>query len=182
MYAYSQGMPNKTIYVSDDDLPLFQRAQELAGGTLSAAISAALRRYVEVEEGRQQGYDEIIVRVGPGLGRKQRFSGVLLAEGGRSSSTGYEAFKVYRSRTGKFVLHADRTNHFSQGADDEQYLSGWRAWVGNWSTDQSWSMAQGEQTLTVVDTVEELRALIPDDLYVLVEEAAEQPAVEDLDI
>ena len=52
-------MPNKTIYVSDDDLPLFQRAQEIAGGKLSAAITAALRRYVEVEEGRQQGFEEV---------------------------------------------------------------------------------------------------------------------------
>ncbi|MEU4196725.1 EXLDI protein [Kribbella sp. NPDC026611] len=174
-------MPNKTIYVSDDDLPLYKRAQELAGN-LSSAISVALRKYVEMEEGRLEGYDEITVRVGRGTGRKQRFSGVLIAEGGRSSSTGYEAFKVYRSRTGKFVLHADRRSQYNVGADDERYLTGWRSWVGNWSSDQSWSMAQGEQTLTVVDTVEELRALVPEDLYVLVEEAAHQPAVEDLDI
>jgi EXLDI family protein len=174
-------MPNKTIYVSDDDLPLYKKAQELAGN-LSSAISIALRKYVELEEGRLEGYDEITVRVGRGTGRKQRFSGVLLAEGGRSSKAGYEAFKVYRSRSGKFVLHADRRNTFSQGADDEQYLSGWRSWIGNWSTDQSWSMAQGEATLQVVDSVEELRDLIPEDLYELVEEAADQPAVEDLDI
>ncbi|NUR96504.1 MAG: EXLDI protein, partial [Kribbellaceae bacterium] len=42
-------MPNKTIYVSDDDLPLYKRAQELAGN-LSSAISIALRKYVELEE------------------------------------------------------------------------------------------------------------------------------------
>ena len=174
-------MPNKTIYVSDDDLPLYKRAQELAGN-LSSAISIALRKYVELEEGRLEGYDEITVRVGRGAGRKQRFSGVLLAEGGRSSKNGYEAFKVYRSRTGKFVLHADRSNLYSVGADDEQYLSGWRSWIGNWSTDQSWSVAQGEATLDVVDTIEELRALIPDDLYALVEEAGRHPTVEDLDI
>jgi EXLDI family protein len=174
-------MPNKTIYVSDDDLPLYKRAQELAGN-LSSAISIALRKYVELEEGRLEGYDEITVRVGRGAGRKQRFSGVLLAEGGRASKSGYEAFKVYRSRTGKFVLHADRSNLYSVGADDEQYLSGWRSWIGNWSSDQSWSMAQGEATLYVVDTIEDLRELIPEDLYELVEEAAGQPAVEDLDI
>jgi EXLDI family protein len=174
-------MPNKTIYVSDDDLPLYKKAQELAGN-LSSAISIALRKYVELEEGRLEGYDEITVRVGRGAGRKQRFSGVLLAEGGRSSKNGYEAFKVYRSRTGKFVLHADRSNLYSVGADDEQYLSGWRSWIGNWSSDQSWSMAQGEATLDVVDTIEELRALIPDDLYALVEEAGRHPTVEDLDI
>src|SRR6266508_450958 len=145
-------MPNKTIYVSDDDLPLYKKAQELAGN-LSSAISIALRKYVELEEGRLEGYDEITVRVGRGTGRKQRFSGVLLAEGGRSSKFGYE-----------------------------RYLSGWRSWVGNWSSDQSWSMAQGEATLHVVDTLEQLRELIPEDLYELVEEAASHPTVEDLDI
>jgi EXLDI family protein len=174
-------MPNKTIYVSDDDLPLYKRAQELAGN-LSSAISIALRRYVELEEGRAEGYEEITVKVGRGTGRKQRFSGVLLAEGGRSSKNGYEAFKVYRSRTGKFVLYADRSNLFSVGADKEEFTSGWRAWIGNWSTDQSWSMAQGEATLEVVDTLEELRALVPEDLYELVEEADSHPVVEDLDI
>ena len=73
-------VPNKTIYVSDGDLPLFQRAQELAGGNLSAAITAALGRYVDLEEGRREGFDEIIVRVGPGKGRKVRFTGVFLGE------------------------------------------------------------------------------------------------------
>ncbi|BCB75612.1 hypothetical protein Pflav_020220 [Phytohabitans flavus] len=81
-------MPNKTIYVSDDDMPLFRRAQELAGGNLSAAISTAVRRYVDIEEGRQEGYDEIIVRIGPGKGRKQRFSGVLLGEWGVPRASG----------------------------------------------------------------------------------------------
>ena len=37
--SYDVHVPNKTIYVSDGDLPLYQRAQELAGGNLSAAIA-----------------------------------------------------------------------------------------------------------------------------------------------
>ena len=61
-------MPNKTIYVADDDLPLFQRAQELSGSNLSATITRALRRLVELEEGKLEGYEEITVRVGPGAG------------------------------------------------------------------------------------------------------------------
>ncbi|WP_328331608.1 EXLDI protein [Kribbella sp. NBC_00382] len=177
-------MPNKTIYVSDDDLALYKRAQELAGN-LSQAISTALRRYVEMEEGRLEGFDEITVRVGRGTGRKQRFSGVLLAEGGRSNKNGYEAFKVYRSRTGKFVLHADRSNLYDHAGTvngEEQDTTGWRSWIGSFSSNQTWSMAQGESTLHIVETVEELRDLIPDDLYTLVEDAAEQPTVEDLDI
>lgn len=176
-------MPNKTIYVSDDDLPLFRRAQHLGGGNLSAAISAAIRRYVEVEEGRQEGYDEITVRVGAGAGRKVRFSGVLLGEWGRSTSSKSESIRVYRTRTGKFALHIERTPEWtSRSADGTDWSTGWRAWVGNWSANQTWSYTQGVATLNVVESLEEVRELIPDELYDLVAAAADQPPIEDLDI
>ena len=55
---YDAAVPNKTIYVSDGDLKVFQRAQELAGGNLSAAIANALRRYVDVQEGLKEGFAE----------------------------------------------------------------------------------------------------------------------------
>ena len=54
--SYDAHVPNKTIYVSDGDLPIYQRAQELAGDNLSAAIAAALRQFVELEEGRREGF------------------------------------------------------------------------------------------------------------------------------
>src|SRR5215469_14987269 len=57
-------MPNKTIYVADADLPTFERAQELAGENLSATIACALRRFVKTEEARQQGFEEISLKVG----------------------------------------------------------------------------------------------------------------------
>ena len=176
-------MPNKTIYVSDDDLPLFQRAQELAGGTLSAAISAALRRFVEVEEGRKQGYDEIIVRVGPGLGRKHRFSGVLLAEWGRSTNQLTEVFRVYRSRGGKFVVHVERSEAYTAvGPDAEKWNTGWRAWVGDWSANQTWTRTPAESSLRIANSVDELRDLLPGELYDLIADLADQPTIEDLDI
>jgi EXLDI family protein len=183
MYAYSRLMPNKTIYVSDDDLPLYQRAQELAGGTLSAAISAALKRYVEIEEGRRLGYDEIIVRVGVGLGRKQRFSGVLVAELERSGNTGDETYRVYRTRSEKFAVHVQKSEaHVNVGPNAEKWNTGWRAWIGDWSADQSWTRTPAVSTLHVAVTLEDLRALVPDELYHLVADLADQPAIEDLDI
>ncbi len=171
-------MPNKTIYVSDDDLPLYQRAQELAGGNLSAAIAGALRRYIEVEEGRQAGYEEITVQVGPGVGRKQRFSGVLLGEWGHSTGSRVEEFRVYRTRTGKFVVHVKRSPDWS-----------WLPGSGSGSLrkyfglgDQSWGATQQESTLEVVESLDALRKKIPPKFYDMIAGMAEYPAVEDLDI
>ena len=59
-------MPNRTIYVADADLPIFEKAQKLAGDNLSAAIVHALRIFVEKEEARSSGYKEITVKVGKG--------------------------------------------------------------------------------------------------------------------
>lgn len=182
-YAYSEAMPNKTIYVSDDDLPLFQRAQEIAGGKLSVAIAAALRRYVEVEEGRQQGYEEVIVRVGPGLGRKQRFAGMLLAEMEQTGNERDETYRIYRTRTEKFVVHHERSEaHVNTGPNAEKYRTGWRAWVGDWSANQSWTRIPADSTLRIVGDLDALREIIPHELYELVLDAVNQPAIEDLDI
>ncbi|WP_206184886.1 EXLDI protein [Thermoactinospora rubra] len=179
-------MPNKTIYVSDEDLPLFQRAQELAGGKLSTAISVALRRYVEIEEGRQEGYDEVVVQVGPGAGRKLRFSGVLLGEWGRTTGSRVETFRVYRSRKGKYVLHVNRSPDWTDNSEGENWLESlfsrgtWRTYLG--LSDSSWGFVQGDATLEVVDTVEELRGKVPDEFYDMIAQLVERPVVEDLDI
>ncbi|GAB3406751.1 EXLDI protein [Flindersiella endophytica] len=167
-------MPNKSIYISDDDLPLYQRAQELAGGNLSQAISRALRQFIELEEGRLEGYDEVIVKVGQGPGRKVRFSGVLLGEWGRATPSGrVDMYRVYRTRTGKFAVHLDRSDEWSTSG-------GWRGWIGLEET--GWGFVKGEATLEVVESLEELREKVPAELYDLVASVAEQPTVEDLDI
>jgi EXLDI family protein len=136
-------------------------------GNLSAAISTALRRYVEIEEGRQEGYDEIIVRVGPGAGRKQRF-GVLLGEWGRSTSQRAEDFRVYRTRTGKFVVHIERS---------AEWATGWRSWVGNWSS-QTWGLNPADSILQIANSLDELRDMLPPQLYDMVAEAVDQPTIE----
>jgi EXLDI family protein len=172
-------VPNKTIYVSDGDLPLYQRAQELAGDNLSAAISAALRRYVDVEEGRREGFDEIIVRVGPGRGRKVRFTAILLGEWLQTTHSRVETTRVYRSRTGKFVVHVERSPDYTM-VDDEGKPAGWRGYlgIGNFS----YGTAPKESTLEVVESLDELRERIPPQLYDMVATSAQHPAVEDLDI
>jgi EXLDI family protein len=174
-------MPNKTIYVSDDDLPLYQKAQELAGGSLSAAIAAALRRYVAVEEGRREGYEEVTVRVGPGAGRNLRFSGVLLAEWGHSTGSRVEEYRVYRTRTGKFAVYLKRSPDVRwSGMEASNWRERWGAYLG--LGPQTWGFTKGEASLEVVDSLDALREKIPSELYEMVAAMADQPAVEDLDI
>lgn len=172
-------MPNKTIYVSEGDLPLYQRAQELTGDNLSAAIAAALRRYVDVEESKREGFDEIIVRVGPGKGRKVRFTGVFLGEWLNTSFSRVETFRVYRGRTGKFVLHIERSPDYPM-VNAEGKPAGWRGYLGIGNI--SYGSSPGESTLEVIESLDELRERIPPQLYDMVAGSARQPPLEDLDI
>ena len=176
--SYDVQVPNKTIYVSEGDLPLYQHAQELAGDNLSAAISTALRRYVDVEEGKRRGFDEITVRVGPGKGRKVRFVGVLLGEW-YSSQGRVETFRVFRGRTGKFVLHIERGADWTM-VDGEGKPAGWRGYLGLGNV--SYGSSPAESTLEVVETLEELRPKVPPQLYDMVAGSHLEPLVEDLDI
>jgi EXLDI family protein len=178
-WRYDADVPNKTIYVSEGDLPLYQRAQELTGDNLSAAIAAALRRYVDVEEGKREGFDEIIVRVGPGKGRKVRFTGVFLGEWLNTSFSRVETFRVYRGRTGKFVLHTERSPDYSV-VDAEGKPAGWRGYLGIGNI--SYGNSPGESSLEVIESLDELRERIPPQLYDMVAGSAKQPPLEDLDI
>jgi EXLDI family protein len=177
--SYDADVPNKTIYVSDGDLPLYQRAQALAGDNLSAAIAAALRRFVEAEEGRRQGFDDIIVRVGPAPGRKVRFTGILLGEWVNTSHSRVESFRVYRGRTGKFVLHVERSPDWTM-VNDEGKPAGWRGYLGIGSV--SYGFTPAESTLDVIESLDELRTRIPPQLYDMVAGSAKEPPVEDLEI
>ncbi|WP_040784808.1 EXLDI protein [Nocardia pneumoniae] len=176
-------MPNKTIYVADDDLPLFQRAQELVGGNLSGAVVTALRRFIELEEGRLEGFDEVVLKVGHDGVRQVRFSGTLLGEWHDVNDTRIEHVKVYRSRKGKYVMHAQYSNW------DEYPADAGAKWLKDWRDPKSWrrllgvgQQDWGEFIFVVVDSPEELKGQIPDKLYQRVVDLAEGPKIEDLDI
>jgi EXLDI family protein len=180
-------VPNKTIYVADDDLPLLQRAQELTGSNLSAAIVAALRRLVEVEQARQAGFDEITVKVGAGPASVKRFLGVALGEWTSSGGDGEETYSLFRTSKGRFAVHHARSElHSPVGPNAERsrkWSTGWRGWIGDWSPDQAWMRTPAQATFSVVDTVEELETLLPAELYAIaLRTIQDEPVVEDLDI
>jgi EXLDI family protein len=174
-------MPNKTIYVSDKDLPLYERAQAVAGGNLSAAISQALTRYVETSEAADNGMTEVSVQVGQaGMRRTKRFVGVPIArwqgKSGSLRSSIYERYAAYRTARGRFAVHVRRDWSPIPIPFDSDYDVDVPGLSRNSGTSRVYS-------LDVYDTVDELRAAeLPKELVELVTAAGSAPDVEDLDI
>ena len=178
--GYDVAVPNKTIYVSDGDLPLFQRAQELAGGNLSAAIAKALRRWVDATEGLSEGFDDVVVRVGLGSGRKVRFTGVLVGEwmdtrarAAPSASGSTAAAPASMCSTWSAAPSAGWSTR--RGS-----RPGWRGYLG--IGDVKYGASPQESTLEVVATLDELRDKVPPELFEMVARSARLPTVEELDI
>jgi len=187
-------MPNKTIYVSDDDLPLFERAQELAGANLSSAIVRALRRFIELEEAKQRGLDEITVIVNTeGAHRRKRFVGQRLVRWVQPAAKGKgtEILNLYRTAGGRYALHTRYIPEWELVWGDPDQISDPNNWgVGkgflqkilSWGHDWESFKESGDYTLEVFDTLEELKAHLSSDLYKAVTLAMEGPEIEDLDI
>ena len=182
-------MPNKTVYVSEDDLPLFERAQSLAGGNLSAAIASALMEYVSSEELRTQGYEAVSVRVGSGRAvHTKQFHGALQGEWRHPSADGrIEVFRVYRTPKNHWVLHWRRAPNWAAWSDPDSGFPGrgrWRGregWPGRHPDPMGW-WGPIESTLTVVGELAELKDKVPEEFMEMLKAAAEQPMVEVLDL
>ena len=185
-------MPNKTIYVSEDDLPLFERAQAMAGDSLSSAIVRALRRFIEIEEARQRGLEEITVLVGKaGNFRRKRFLGVRLVRWLQKVPTGKgtQILSVYRTAKGRLALQTRTIPdwEFSWGDPDWIGDPGNEGFLGSrvfarfrWAVEDA--KETGVFTFQVFEDLEELQPHIPRNLYKAVIQAMEAPPLEELDI
>lgn len=125
-------MPNKTIYVKDEDLQVFEEAEKLGGDSLSAVIAQAVKRFVQVKRAEQQGMQEYTLSVGvlrsQGADtRKVRFVGRLLAEAevltdqtssSRSSRDDRGTdYKIYQTQAGKILVWWKRWTRWEGGSD-----------------------------------------------------------------
>ena len=54
---------NKTLYVRDEDAPVWEKAQGLADGKLSSLVTNYLKRYVATQEAATKGYERIVLRL-----------------------------------------------------------------------------------------------------------------------
>ena len=86
-----------------------------------------------------------------------------VAQHARTAAT--RRFRVYRGRTGKFVLHVERGPDFTM-VDAEGKPAGWRGYLGIGNL--SYGTTPAESTLEVIESLDELRERIPPQLYEMV--------------
>lgn len=191
-------MPNRTIYIADADLPTFEKAQKLAGDNLSAAIAHALRNFVEREEAKQSGYEDITVKVGKGRPYlQQQFRGRLIAK--RRLNIGNWArmltINVYQTARGRFAVYTKNQPNWSgwshrwskksgKGGDVDVDVDVDVNWPPRNQSSYDWSAyyQDDELRLDVYDTLDELKENIPEELYDAITRYLKGDEVEILDI
>ncbi|WP_051023022.1 EXLDI protein [Nocardia pneumoniae] len=133
----------------------------------------------DAKRGGVEDLHEIVLKVGPGGGRRQRFFGKLLGESREYTKVGVEVVRVYLSRKGKFVVHRQESNWREMAAATD--WTDWKSWsvlLGFTGHEREW----GDYTVEIVDTPAELAGRIPEHIYRTVVDVAENPATQDLEI
>jgi EXLDI family protein len=167
-------MPNRTIYVADADLPIFEKAQQLAGDNLSATIVQALRRFVEAEEARASGFQEITVAVGKGRPYVQkRFRGRLLTKRrlAMSSRARMLVLEIYQTAGGRFAVYSRNLPNWDwSGYSRHKHQK--HGGGGDWDWDWDWSVSgwgeafePEERRLDVFENLEALKEAVPEEMY-----------------
>jgi len=173
-------MPTKNVYVSESDLPLFDRAAELAGG-MSAAVALGLRLYVAQQDRQRKDAEmrtiELKVDDGAVVGVK-RFSGRQILRWSRQEGLRSRTARVYETARGQYAVHLrDEPNWdvLSSPEDDDPVWENPGTWHGDW-----WS--SGKRELRVFAAVDDMEGELPDELIEAVRSVESRPLVEDLDI
>lgn len=99
-------MPNKTIYVSNEDQAIYEQAQKLAGDNLSSVLVRALKEFITRTESQMKGLKEIVIQVGTkGLQQEKRFNGRLLIkwQGAGDHDDWYTA-RVFKTAKNQFAV------------------------------------------------------------------------------
>lgn len=158
-------MPNKMIYVSEADLPIFNRAQQLAGSSLSAVIARALRLFVQAEEARaRQRHEAPTEAASIREFMRRSFRGRRLAR--QTTHTADDRLVnqiISQNARGKLVLYTKEVPRWSSYNMDD------------WTT---WDWDAQDYRLETYDTLVALKPHIPASLYEDVELALREEAAE----
>jgi EXLDI family protein len=90
--------------------------------------------------------------------------------------------EVYRTAKGRFALHSRSVPNWAYWSDPDTWSDPavWRD-PASWQSWRDWDDS-GDQSFQVFETLEQLGAQVPDELYQVVIQAMDQAPLEDLDI
>jgi len=101
-------MPQKTIYVSETDAPIFEDAKTMAGEALSSVIVRALKEYISRHTEKTKGMKEVSVKVGiHSSEREKRFIGKQVGEwnGFSNDKIWFLTAKIYHTQKGSWAVY-----------------------------------------------------------------------------
>lgn len=165
-------MPNKTIYVSDQDAPIFEEARSIAGETLSSIIARALREFLARHQQKESGFKEIAVHTGSrGSEQEQRFYGSKIGDwkGFSDNKEWWLKARIYSTQKGNWAILLTQVCKASLLTDAER-----------WQESGDYLLDSRRSDLLVAAKPEELQEKIPADLLRLLQELAsrrEQPTI-----
>lgn len=169
-------MPNKTIYVSDSDIALFDEAKQIAGEALSSVISRALKEYIARNTKKQQGMREVSIKVGkPGAEREIRFVGVKVGDwnGFSDDKVWLLSATIYQTQKGKWAIYL-ATNSKASVLTDRR----------SWKESGDYLIDPRQSELLIGESESEFKNKVPKELYSLLVSLTqkEELPVEYLDI
>ena len=169
-------MGNRTIYVSEKDESLFERAKEIAGEALSSVIARALREFIARHEEKEKGMKEITVKVGKhNSQREQRFIGKEIGKwsGFSDDKVWLMDTKIYHTQKGNWAI---LLRHSTKAT----LLTNPDAWRKN----AEYLEDATKTELIVEDSLIQLKEKLPSSLYSTIEDISKQheSPVEYLDI
>jgi EXLDI family protein len=99
-------MPNKTIYVSNEDQSVYERAQALAGDNLSSVLVRALKEFISRTEAQAKGLKEVVIQTGiKGLQQEKRFNGRLVIKWqGAGDNNDWYTSRVFRTAKNQWAV------------------------------------------------------------------------------
>ncbi len=169
-------MPNKTIYVSEHDVSLFDEAKDIAGEALSTVIARALREYVSKHQKKAQGMKEISVKVGShNSQREQRFIGVEIGKwsGFSDDKVWLMDAKMYQTQKGNWAILLRHSSKASLLTNPQE-----------WQKNAEYLENSTKTELIVGENLKQLKEKLPLSLYSTLEDMSKKLdiAVEYLDI
>ena len=169
-------MSNRTIYVSEKDEPLFERAKTIAGEALSSVISLALKEYVSRHEEKSKGFKEISVKVGSSKSEREvKFVGTEIGkwEGFSDDKEWWLEAKIFRTQKNNWAVYLVNKAKASLLTNPEE-----------WEKSGDYLLNTSRADLLVGSSPEELKDKLPASLFSTLLDLSEKDSkpVEYLDI